>query len=382
MSLLAADLAAPVAETSYVAAPGVVRVEVDGRPLLFGEAGQQLVELNPTADLIWRGVASGEPPSQVVETLVALGVAPTDADAFVKSCLQAWLAGGQLIPTAALDALAQAPVAVRHVALDELSVTLSFHGSVDVAAVDAVFGHLCAGRPGDGVRLAVVGIGALYVLFVGGRSLPPVGPDGLAPAIKATLTDHYVQAVSGAFLAHGALLVRDGRSVFLSGDPGAGKTTLTLALSAAGFQYGGDDIVRIEPDGRVLAAPFAAAVKSGAWPLVEAFAPAVAGLPTWLRADSQRVRYYLPPNRAERSPRTLDAVLLLDRQAGAAAALQPLHAVDALTAILASAYSARGALDAAALQGLAGSVARARPHRLVYSDLDAAVALIAGLLDD
>jgi hypothetical protein len=369
-------------EMSYVAPPGLVRIEVAGRPLLFSEVGQQLAELNPTADLIWRRLASGEPANEVVEGLVALDVAPGQAQDYVQSCLQGWLAGGQLLPTTVLEALAARPAATRQVGLDELEATLTFHGDANPAASDAVFGHLERKAVSQPCRLALVGDNGLIFPFLDGAPLQPAPAEGLVPAIKAALTDRYVKLVEGAFLAHGALLHRGGRTVFLSGAPGAGKTTLTLALAASGFAYGGDDIVRIEADGQACAAPFAAAVKSGAWPLVTGFAPAVATLPTWLRADGQQVRYYLPPARAPRAPRPLDAVLLLDRQAGASAALEPIHPVAALTTILESAWSARGALAADALQGLAGRLEQAKTHRLVYSDLTEAVRLVTALMDE
>jgi len=365
---------------SFVAPPDVHRLEVGGRCLLFSGGRQQLFELNPSADLIWRSLAAGQPPGEVEALLVEYGLPAEQAREFVALGSRQWMQAGHLIPTAVLEDLAAAPTASRTFRLDEMALELAFHGAASPDAADEVFGHLRAPAPAPLERLSVVAHDDLFFLFLDGAPKGAVAAHELTPQIKAILTDRYAQAVRGAFLAHGALLRRNGRSLFLSGQPGAGKTTLTLALSASGFAYGGDDIIRIDPDGQASAAPFAAAVKTGAWPLVERFNPAVASLPTCLRADGQQVRYLLPANRADRAPRPLDAVLLLDRRAGETARLEPVHAVEALHIILESAYSAEGALSPATLKALASTLESAETHRFVYSDLAEAVACIEGLI--
>jgi hypothetical protein len=203
----------------------------------------------------------------------------------------------------------------------------------------------------------------------------------LVPQLKGLLTELYAASVDGGFLAHGGFLTRGETALFLSGAPGAGKTTLTTALAASGWAYGGDDIVRIEADGRACGAPFAAAVKSGAWSLTEPYAPEIAGLPTDRRGDGQLVRYWLPPTLAERSPRPIGAVILLARQAGERAVLRPIEPLVALTAILGSAYAERWSLDGQALEALAATLEAARCRRLVYSDIAEAVAAIETLVD-
>ena len=60
-----------------------------------------------------------------------------------------------------------------------------------------------------------------------------------------------------------AALVRNGRMLLVSGHPGAGKTTLTLALVDAGFGFAGDDLALLNSEGRVTGVPFAPAIKAG-----------------------------------------------------------------------------------------------------------------------
>ncbi len=375
--------AASVTEAATFVAPGDIRhLSVGGQTLLFSQSRQQIFSLNETADFIWRRLAAGQVVEDVARALEAVGAPRDQALEFVISSARTWLQGGQLLSRQALAALESPPRAVRAVAIDELNLELRFHGDADPAECDPVFGQFYQGAPTDPARrLDLVRHGDLVTLFLDGQPCGASGPAGLTPLIKAQLTQLYVDAVQDGFLAHGAYLVRGERFLFLSGQPGAGKTTLTAALTGSGWAYGGDDIVRIQPDGRALGAPFSAAVKSGAWGLAQRFAPEIEHLPTVLRGDGQLVRYWRPARLAERKLRSFGAVVLLDRQAGARAQLTAVDPVLALSTILESAYASKGRLDADALQALARGLESAGCYRFTYSDLDEAVAAIGQLSD-
>ena len=198
----------------------------------------------------------------------------------------------------------------------------------------------------------------------------------MAAHVKAVLTDLYADTVEHGFLTHGALLVHGERALLLSGEPRAGKTTLALALAASGWQYGGDDIVRISPDGGARGIPFSAAVKGGSVPLLRGMWPELEGLPAWVRSDGQRARYLLPPNRAAPRPRPLSVVVTLAQRPRAATRIRPVSAVDALSAIVQSASARRWRMTGDALSALAESLEPAVCVQLEYSDLGGAVRAI------
>lgn len=54
---------------------------------------------------------------------------------------------------------------------------------------------------------------------------------------------------------HAALAAQDDGAVVLTGSSGAGKSTLVGALTTAGFAYGADEQVGLDPSGRLLANP-------------------------------------------------------------------------------------------------------------------------------
>jgi len=172
-------------------------------------------------------------------------------------------------------------------------------------------------------------------------------------------TEHYAATVRDAFLVHAAFLVRNNKTILISGAPGAGKTTLCVALSRSGYDYQGDDIVRLEGNGRAMGTPFAACVKAPAWSLVAAYAPEIHELPVYHRADDKNVRY-LPVPPVRRRPRSVDFVLLLSRQPDAKPAFEPVEPLDAFSTLLESSFSAKGSISVSA-PGLDGLTARSPP---------------------
>ena len=357
------------------------RLSLGGRSLLYSESRQKLYELNETADLIWRGLIGGQSAAAAAHRLCGLGVPAEAADAFVRDAIRAWSLEGHILPASAASRLAGAPAAVRTVVLDELHVALAFHGGASPQACDAVFGHLWGDAATRPQRLTALGHGELVFLLREARALGACAPDDLPALVKAALTEAYVAAAGEGFVAHGAFLTRGRAALMLAGEPGAGKTTLALALAASGWAYGGDDIVRFDGGGLARGVPFAGALKPGAWDLAERFAPGVADLPTAVRGDGQSVRYWRPAKLAPREPRPLTAFVVLARAPGAAARLEPIDAVEALQTLLSGAYAESRRLPGETLAALATRLDGACCARLIYEDLTQAAALLERLAD-
>ena len=69
--------------------------------------------------------------------------------------------------------------------------------------------------------------------------------EALAPTIKAHITERLIRSHRWVFSLHAASLVTDGVGLLLCGQPGAGKSTLTLQLVDGGFRYAGDDVALV-----------------------------------------------------------------------------------------------------------------------------------------
>lgn len=107
------------------------------------------------------------------------------------------------------------------------------------------------------------------------------GPDGTRPLDRRRTAFHAYQLllsgvlarISGAFVFHAGAVSRGGRALVVSGPSTFGKTTLSIRLATAGFDFMGDDLVAIERGtGRIRAASRAVRLRAGSRPLMPAAA--------------------------------------------------------------------------------------------------------------
>ncbi len=348
---------------------------------LFSEHKQRLFKLNSSAFVIWRGVSAGLSCAEISSHLTTDSTSGKDAEDYVRLAVAEWISLGFLTPSNVVAAMEMAPSASMIVRLGDFVAELKFFGDASPDCADTVFGHLrqrdpSASIPRHEATIAIIGVGDEEYVFKRDVAVGVGRRDQTAPKIKGVLTEEYCRWLPGGFLTHGALVSVADKTVFLSGAPGAGKTTLTLALCANGFAYGGDDIVHIDENGNALGVPFSAAAKSGAWPLLRDYVPRLDSLTIHERPDRQLARYVLPAVLDRRGHRPMNTVLFLAREQGVGARLEPMSPLDALCAILEGGYSSTQRLTAQTTDGLAKNLTNATCARLVYDDLASAVALI------
>ena len=119
-------------------------------------------------------------------------------------------------------------------------------------------------------------------------------------ATIADLRDHlhsrfFVESLAGNRpLLHAACLRRHGRRVLLVGPKNAGKSTLSLALAAAGYAIEGDENVFITMAG-VIARPRACRVKESSFEVLPALAPLATEAPKITDYHGRKI-YNIPPD--------------------------------------------------------------------------------------
>jgi hypothetical protein len=364
------------------AVPGVRRLTLGEREALFCERRQQLFELDAAGAAIWDGLAAGRAAPAVAEALAIEGLAPAARKALCLARAREWSEAGWFTPRTLVERLAAAPshlLALRLGALDARLELRLEEPSLWAHARDA-FGHFARADDASAcdLKLDLVTLGPRHFLMRDGAPVALLPAERVMPEIKALLTEALCgRPMRGGLWLHAALLSRGERGLLLAGAPGAGKTTLAVALATRGFGYATDDLVQASADGALRGVRFSPALKAGAWPLLAPHAPSLGDLPIHLRGDGQQVRY-LP---AGRLPPYRDAApsfaLLLERRDGAPARLEALDPLNALTELLSSAYAAERRLAGDTLAALAGRFARIDCRRLVYSDLaDAADCIV------
>jgi len=95
--------------TSALIGPGVTGYELDDSTVLFLEYTGELLRLNPTAALIWRGLASGLSSRDIVDSLVQVLDAPAveverDVAGLMTSLQEAGVLGGSPVSNCAIHA--------------------------------------------------------------------------------------------------------------------------------------------------------------------------------------------------------------------------------------------------------------------------------------
>ena len=374
-------LAAPLSPS-----PSVRRISVGEREALFCERRQQLFELDAAAAVIWDGLAAGLAVQAVAEVLAAQGLPPATTATLCLARAREWSEAGWFTPRALAHRLAARPSQVLPLRLGPMAARLELRLQDEAIwrHVQDAFGQFAENGDAatDALHLDVVALGPRYFLVRDRVPVSLLAPERVVPELKALLTEALCgRPLDGGLWLHAALLSSGGGGLLLAGAPGAGKTTLAVALATRGFGYATDDLVGVARDGEVAGIRYSPALKAGGWPLLASRLPPILDLPIHLRADGQQVRY-LPADRlAAAESGALRWTVLLDRQGRGTATLNALDPLTALTELLGSAYAADHRLAGDTLAALAARFAHMDCRRLVYSDLDEAAGAIAAMTD-
>jgi hypothetical protein len=348
---------------------------------VFCQPRQKIYALNDTAAFIWCHLEEGHAPDAICSALAGAGTSPDAAAAYVRDAIQEWLRLGLLKPQYTSGAHAQPVHSTINLRAGSYSVSLRIASERLAQLLHPVFAHL---RARDDVRdevLSVVEIDGLVHVVHNDANLFCCAIDEVAPAIHGYVVDRTLAQCSPDLALHSACLVRGEKNLLIGGHSGAGKTTLTLRLLDAGFQYGGDDVAIVSADG-ARGLPFAPAVKPGAWRLIKKFHPDLNSYAIHQREDGKRVRYVKPSPVAVEKTRPVGWVVFLRRRAEGTATLTPVEPMEVVTRLVGEAISPSRTLTSAMLGSIKRIVADAAGFELTYSSLDEASEALLRLCHD
>jgi hypothetical protein len=358
--------------------PCVQLLTFGDRSALFDELLQQIFELNHTASFIWNGLTRGQTANEVVDELVMSGLGHDVAVSYVDIALNEWLDQGWLLPEDVAAILGGDPTSRLNLRLLDLGFDVKFFGRDIPARVLGPFLHLVGEGPAS-KEISVVSFDNHYYVHSNRQARGRYDQRNLAPGLKALLTQLLVNVDNGGFFTHGALVGHNGARIFLSGNPGAGKSTLTASLLADGFEAFTDDIVHVN-DGAMRGVPFAIALKAGSWPLLADRLPQIGDQPVFQRSDQQDV-VYLHQATAPSEHGPIQYFICLHRDAAAEPRLEPMSPLEALQVLLDSAFSSTKAISAAQIRPLASTLNRAACYVLRYAEVDDARRLVRALAE-
>ena len=362
--------------TEYDVRPanGTTFFMIGSQMAVFCQPQQRIYELNETAALIWCHIEEGAKSPFVVREMCRSGIDEDLAIRYVRETLQLWLELG-LVSAQVVDlkpeSFAELPVKLGSY---ELSLRYASPRLQDV--LPPIVGHLRSPVPVSGEPLFLLDEGESVHAVRDNQSVFSCPSEELASTLLRFIIDRALPQWD--LVLHSACLVRTGRALLINGRSGAGKTTLTLRLLAAGFQYGSDDLTILSESGArgVLLPPGA---KSGAWRLIRQFAPTIESQKVHRRRDGKRIRYITPAPLAPDDARPVGWIVFLRRNSVGEATLSPVRPMDALRRILSEIVRPSGPLSADMLGSIKRIVAGAAAYELAYSELDDACGVISKL---
>lgn len=387
-----ADSCAAALPDSLAPAVGTQLFVLGDEGVLFCEATGTLQFLNPAAAITWSALEDGRGWSRIAREMAdARGIALDAAWAELRELAAHWISAGVLHDSAVENVHApridpaQFDFRSRYYRLLDSLVQVRFGDAALEQAIHPALAHLEVQRAGSTMTSAmttVVRILEWHYIVSGGRLL--AGPDPLrklVPRFKAELTARAVRRQDHILHLHAAAVMHAGRLVMLPASSGSGKTLLTARLASLGCRYMSDETVLLLRDGTMQPLATALSVKAGGLALLAPHYPALADLPEHDREDGIAVRYLPPPGWQGVAPTSTQPVIVVFPRyvPGAATALRPLGAAQALGRLLAECLAIPRRLSAASMGTVVEMVERASCWELVSGDLDSAAEQIVAL---
>lgn len=350
--------------------PSAVLRTLGQHNLLFSEVDQRVYELDDLTAFVWKSLQKGMLTEVIVEELIAAGLDGEAATCAVHAAL------GQLSSVERPDAVPKPRQAaspsgrLASFAAEIAGVVVQLHLSDDLLPeVTATLGHLRTTSRKCDCELFARQVEGKVEFLLPGRPMWQYEPLEFIPVLKAELLEQVLRLASYEVALHTAALVRNDEALLLAGSPGAGKTTLALALTRAGLAMAADDVVLMDTEGLVTGLAFPLTAKASSWPLIDEHWPELPKGPTYRRPDGYDVRYILPEPIAPPRPWRIGSVVLLDRRDGAETRLEDIEPTSVFAALLAEGTSRDQQLSTAGFTALVSALGKARCARLSYCDL-------------
>jgi hypothetical protein len=296
---------------------------------------------------------------------------------------------GQTVLQAALEARARRRgrmSRVRYYRLLTTTFAIRFSSAAEEARVHPALAHLEVEPAHSDAVLEVLDAEGGHVLLDG---IAPFGFCGdlarVTPRLKTLLLQKAVQRHSYLLQIHAGVVSNGEKCLLLPAAPGSGKTTLTAALTAAGFQYFSDEVALLEePDLEVRSVPISLSVKSGALEVLAPLFPQLRRSANHAREDFETVTYLNPPRASFRYDlnRTHPAgwIVFPQYSARGITELRPIGKAKALARLIGEILVVAKPLDKRMVRSLVEWIRRVECYELPNSSLSQAVQLISGLL--
>jgi Coenzyme PQQ synthesis protein D (PqqD) len=383
---------------------GVIDYELDDETVLFIEDSGELVRLNTTASLVWRGLQSGVPSRDIVDVLVqASGARHNDVQRDVEGLILGLQRIGALVPSfrnAAFRTALLSPSASHAVchpkrvfahanSHERCYRVLDFRFRIKTPSnfLDLETHQLLArfaahNDPRSSVALEVIQERDHWLLLCEGELVDRTATQaGVVPMLHANILMMAYANSDGMAVVHAAAVTRRGRCVLLPAVSGNGKSTLTAALVSSGFDYFSDDLVMLtrEPV-QIRAVPTCVGLKSGSWKAVDHLFPQLSQLTVYHRNDNKEIKYLSLPTTGVDALSAAHAIVFPTWMPDTILEFRKIGSADALARLTSAGYDLPKRLNRDIVECLIRWIGGLPCFELRYCRLDDAIQSISTLI--
>ena len=180
---------------------------------------------------------------------------------------------------------------------------------------------------------------------------------------------------------HAASLEKNGKVIIMPAVAESGKTTLTATLLHHGFILFSDESASLDHDGYVHPLPFCMNIKKGSWDVLSEIYPHLSERDIHSRFDGQSIRFLSPVN-MHKGRQKASHIIFPKYTPGAKTSFTPISAKEALYKINEASYQVQHDMDENKFELIMKNLISLPKYTLVYSNLDEAINVIDGFLEE
>jgi len=324
--------------------------------VLLNHATNQLLLLNPSAQLVWQWFAQGHSDQQVIDKLADFFNIPrATAEQDVKKLCDIWYQHKLLVDSVESEtplmpeddkaAIVSTPAQFDAQSLNTYKCyllantpfSLRFNDKNGLAnQIHSLFAHIEVHDQQPLKNFTLIQAAHKHILWADGIELfrSPLFENVKGYLVHEILKLSYPNTEWLAMI-HAMAVAHGEKAVVMPAPSGYGKSTLTAALLKEGYSYLGDDMVPIQrATHHITPLLTSLSIKKGSWHLLDTHYPELNELPVY-NSRKRDVRYLNPSRYMKTNARLPVSALVFPRyQAGQSATLKPISAIEALQCLI------------------------------------------------